>query len=216
MLTAARVGDSIKHERWTDKKAEPTLVIGASIAVVVSGGTVSVFFMAVGGAGVAGWLIDRWMAPSGEKIETGAATVFTNLKPAALAHPKCKVLCGVVETGAEHVFIEEGNASRLRDFTTCPGYISEGSKAPNQVLIGGRRDNRERPGWYTAFLAYQMTVSAASLATSLRTLAAQGFSVSEARKAVTGAYGASSKALELGTGKTPMETGKALLDNFMD
>jgi hypothetical protein len=220
MYPAARVGDSVKHENWTDKKVEPPLVILTSVSVVLSGGTSATFLMAVGIAGMVGAGIDLAikfvMNPTGEKIKTGATTVFTNLKAAALAHEKCKVDHGFVMTGAEHVFVEEGNASRYNDLTKCPGRISEGSKKPNQVLIGGKSDNHARPTLYTVFRAYQAIVSAGSFASSIRALSTQGFSLNEARKAATGAFGATSKSLEITTGNTALQTGKNILDRFMD
>lgn len=222
MLAAARVGDSIEHENWTDTYAQPRLMIGRAVVVVLTGGGFLAVIVAVGTMSLVGTIVDAVLAPSGEKIKTGATTVFTNLKAAALAHAKCTVDHGVVETGAEHVFIEESNASRVRDLTNCPGYIKEGSKRPNQVVIGGRRAKRDRPGWYVALLTVDMAVSAVTLASSLRAIAARGGlrnmplgqGAWEGGQVLGDIYGTGSGALELGTGRTPMQVGKSILDSF--
>jgi hypothetical protein len=225
MYPAARVGDSIEHEAWADTNAQPVLMAGAAVAVIISGGTVTVFLTVVGLASTIGQGLDWLMSSGEEKIKTGARTVFTNLKAAALAHEKCKIDHGdkVVYTGAEHVFIEEGNASRLRDLTTCPGYIKEGSTKPNQVLIGGRRARHERPGWYKAFLAIDMSLTAASLASSLRDVAAKGLGgLGETRleQAWTGTgmlldtYGLASGSGEIISSGADPNSAAAILDYF--
>ncbi|MBL9026637.1 MAG: hypothetical protein JNL21_30845 [Myxococcales bacterium] len=175
MLPAARVGDSVEHDNWTDTKAQPALMFGVAVLVVVSGGTFGVFIAAVGAASTAGGLIDTFiLSPSGEKIKTGADTVYTNLKKSALAHEKCKVEHGYVSSGAEHVFIEESNASRLYDRTTCTGKISEANQRKNKVMIGGKPVRVDTPGWYTALLVVDSTVSAISLGSAIRNLGKSG------------------------------------------
>lgn len=216
MLPAARVGDSVEHDNATDTKFQPIIMGAVAVLVIASGGTAGAVLAWVGYASSGGAILDALMAPSGEKIKTGAKTVFTNLKAAALAHEKCKVQHGEVITGAEHVFVEEGNASRFRDRTSCTGFISEGSKAPNQVLIGGKPAKGSRPDLYTAFLAIDMSLSGVSLARSLLTLAKKGFSLGGLAGAAPDVYGVGGTALELGTDRTALQTGKDILDRFTD
>lgn len=167
MYPAARVDDEVKHEDWETETYAPIGLAGGiaiTIAIVASGGTVGVAFAIGGAVGTVAKLID-WVFVSGEcKIMTGADTVFTNLKPSALAHPKCKTTDGhMIVRGAEHVFIEDSRASRFGDYSDCEGHIVTGSPPPNEVRIGGQMKPRERPTWYLAYQLIDLGYSAASL-----------------------------------------------------
>jgi len=176
-LPAARVTDIVVHEDWNSMTfvtpAATGLAIVITITIVATGGAAALAFAIGGAIGTIVKFIDKFLADGPEKIETGADTVYTNLLPSALAHPKCTVTDGMfVFTGALHVYIEDGRASRFSDRTTCPGTIKSGSKPPFEVLIGGPPAAPHRaPAWYQAYLAIDLAYSAAGLAVSLNNAA---------------------------------------------
>lgn len=211
MKPASFVTNSVKHEAWADAHyAPPALGIGIGVTVIIvcTFGTgavvVGAAFAIGGGISAIGKLIDKFMAPTGHKIEKGADTVRTNLLPSALAHDKCKLDQDgkKVITGAHHCFIEEGNASRVDDLTDCPGKIVEGSKAPNQLQIGGPTVTSQRPLWYTLYMGTDLAYGIAGLSSSLYRIAG----AYDAGLAAYDAFGLADNATDLFTGEKILDS----------
>ncbi len=148
---AARVGDGISHTShenagWMGMAAGAALGV---IIIIATGGSAGIIAGIVYVAGFASTGADVGEAASGllgggslvvaGRIVQGADTVHTGrgAPRAAKAHPDTKVSCHAgefVAQGSRTTFIENHNASRRKDKTTCGGGIVQGCPT---VLIGG-------------------------------------------------------------------------------
>jgi len=128
-------------------------VVGGTMLVAGAAGTVIGSTLAVEGVGET--IGSHIAAPNAGDIADGAHSVFTGPgmpKAARMSDPvKCHSGESIAE-GSDTVFIENWNASRKSDQTTCAGKIQDGC---HSVLIGGNPIGRagtagrsELPKWF--------------------------------------------------------------------
>jgi uncharacterized Zn-binding protein involved in type VI secretion len=175
---AARVGDPVEHShRFSFGMIGAIAGVALGVALVVLTAPISLPAIAAAGviggtlmvAGAAGTVITSTLvvegvgetigshvaAPNAGDILDGAHSVFTGPgqpKAARMSDPvKCHSGESIAE-GSDTVFIENWNASRKGDATTCAGKIQDGCAS---VLIGGNPIGRagtanrsELPVWF--------------------------------------------------------------------